>query len=100
MDFERIYRITGIFANTLFTAVSFKVPRLEDVPRQSPHPSDEPDSEEDDVYKSKPPGSKPSTVWTNIRRDKHWWAELVQTPDDPDVLQEEPSRWESQHGTI
>ena len=79
VDFNRIYRVTGIYANALYTAVSFKVPSLDDVKANAGKAkgANDPDDDEDDVYKIKPPGSLPTTVWTNIRRDEVWWAKLV-----------------------
>ena len=54
VDFARPYRIKALFCNTTFSAVQFK------------------------VMKTHSDGTSSSMkVWTNIRRDNDWWAEIV-----------------------
>ena len=71
VDFDRVYQVTEMYANSLFTAVSFKVPDLDDAKTSNP------DGNEENVYEIKPPGSPPTIVWTNVRRKEVWWAKLV-----------------------
>ena len=54
VDFTRPYRVKALFCNSTFSAVQFK------------------------VTKSHSDGTTSSLrVWTNVRRDNDWWAEIV-----------------------
>ena len=54
VDFNRPYRIKALFCNSTFSAVQFK------------------------VMKTYSDGTTSSMkVWTNVRRDNDWWAEIV-----------------------
>jgi len=54
VDFNKPYRIKALFCNSTFSAVQFKVPKTH---------SD---------------GSTSNLkVWTNVRRDNDWWAEVI-----------------------
>ena len=91
IDFNRVFRVTGMFANSLFSAVSFRVPNLDDVAGgvYKARGGNDPESDVDDVYEVKRPGSLPTTVWTNVRRNTVWWAKLVCT----DASDDENDEW-------
>ena len=69
MDFTETFRISGIYVNPLFTAVSFKVAGASDC--------DPSESELEDICADKPAGEQLTTVWTNARKHSTWWAKLV-----------------------
>ena len=69
MDFNGTFRISGIYVNPLFTAVSFKV--------AGASRSDPSESELEDIYADKPAGEQWTIVWTNVRKHGTWWAKLV-----------------------
>jgi hypothetical protein len=82
VDFNGTFRVSGIYVNTTFTAVSFKVAGVSK--------DDSSESELDDIYSDKPPGTAPTTVWTNVRKRDVWWAKVV-SASDLDAQQDEPN---------
>jgi hypothetical protein len=66
IDFSKIYQVTGIYADSTWTAVSFEViPTLDDKTFHT-------------VTSYRHDGTQPQngavTVWTNVRKNHIWWA--------------------------
>jgi hypothetical protein len=66
IDFNKIYQVTGIYADSTWTAVSFEV-----IPGQDDKTLHTVTSYQYD--RSTPPGGA-VTVWTNVRKKHVWWA--------------------------
>ena len=65
VDFNKIYQVTGIYADRTWTAVSFEVTteRPQTIHTVSSY-----------QYDGSEPPAYAVTVWTNIRKNQIWWA--------------------------